>query len=386
MKLPLLFSLLLSFTCLAFGLTPEEFQRLYETPNKNAETCYKLYEAYSRGDGVGKNDAQARKWILAAHRCGMTSARKEIASLPWRKTPPFKKALPVADPGDETARQKGEELVGLLQKWDGTGNGAGMRSDVKTLPKDQLKTVKKLIAEGADLNVGVFDAQTLGFDSALALACSNSDFGLAKLLIDHGADPSANGNLAIEACFVGGGDMPGQKKRGLTPQEKLSVKAINFLLKSGADVSLWSESGWSIAYAATFSQSPLGLSTLVKGGADPDQRQNPNEYVPAAGHPKRLQYRYIGGWVKDRSRPITCAVDNGFVSLVQELIRLKADLKTPDSNGLTPLGNARQQLKATRERARERNSSNPEFEAKREKIIFLLKAAGAPETPEATGE
>lgn len=385
MKLPLLFSLLLALTNLAFGLTPEEFERLYETPNKNAAICYQLYEAYSRGDGVEKNNAQARKWILAAHRCGMTSARKEIAALPWRKKP-FKKALPVADPGDETARQKGEELVSLLREWNGRSNSGGMDSEVKALPKEELKRVKKLVNDGADLNLGVFDTQTLGLYSALALACRNSDFALAKLLIDHGADPSANSNLAIEACFVGGGDMPGQKKRGLTPQEKLSVKAIQFLLKNGADVSLWSESGWSMAYAATFSQSPVGLSTLVKGGADPDQRQNPNEYVPAAGDPKRLQYRYVGGRVKDRSRPITGAVNNGFVSLVQELIRLKADLKTPDFNGLTPLGNARQQLKADRERARERNSFNPEFEAKRENIIALLKAAGAPETPEASGK
>lgn len=370
---------ILGLLAVAFGMTPREFAKLYATPDKNAETCYKLYEAYNRGDGVPKNDSQARKWILAAHGCGMISARKEIAALPWRK---LKKAVPVADPGDEVAQQKGEELIRLLVDWHGTGRGGGIVAEARQLPKESMKTVKRLVEEGADLNVALFNPRTLDFHSALSLACQNADLALARYLIDHGADPSSNGNLAIRSSLcpsVGLSAFAPKGKPKRTPQEKLCAKVIAFLANNGADLHMWTNAGWSVAMIPTFYPSASGLAALLKAGADPDLRMNPNEYVRAAGNSEHLQYCYLGGRVRDNIRPITFAIDNCDQLVVAELIKHKADLNTPENDGLTPLGNALAQLKDSAAK----NTANPDFLARRKKIVSMLKAAGAAETPEA---
>ena len=53
--------LLLGIAGAAMGLTPKEFEQLYNTPEKDGTTCYKLYQAYAQGDGVDKDAARARK-------------------------------------------------------------------------------------------------------------------------------------------------------------------------------------------------------------------------------------------------------------------------------------------------------------------------------------
>lgn len=375
MKMYLL--ILLGAMAQAFGMTPGEFAALYATPRKNADTCYKLYEAYRSGDGVPKNDSQARKWLLAAHSCGMISTRNEIASLPWRQQ---KKKLVAADPGDDVARQKGEQLIRVLKDCYGHGGGVAIASVPHPLSKDEMKAVKRLVAEGADLNIALFDPKTLLLESALSLACQNGDLALADYLIDRGADPSANSNLALEASLSPDSSLglpAGKGKPQRTPQDKLSARMIGFLVHNGADLRMWTDSGWTTAMIPVFNNSPWGLALLVQAGADPNQRMNPHEYVAAAGHPKRIEYRFQGGKVAERSRPLAFAIDNAQVALVEQLIRLKADVKTPGENGLTPLGRARARLKEDEARG----SANPEFAARRNKIISLLKAAGSPESP-----
>lgn len=75
-------SISILFSGLAMAMTPQEFQKLYESKDKTAEVCYKLYKAYAEGDGVEADKSQARKWLLAAHGSGMAAAREEIANLP----------------------------------------------------------------------------------------------------------------------------------------------------------------------------------------------------------------------------------------------------------------------------------------------------------------
>ena len=45
-------------------MTEAEFKALYERTDKDAEACYRLYEAYRDGDGVEKNaDKEAETFL-----------------------------------------------------------------------------------------------------------------------------------------------------------------------------------------------------------------------------------------------------------------------------------------------------------------------------------
>ena len=82
MKFPIL-SLLPLLLFPVSGMTEAEFDTLYKRLDKDADACYRLYEAYRDGDGVEKDATKARKWLLGALALGKP-VDDEVARQPWR--------------------------------------------------------------------------------------------------------------------------------------------------------------------------------------------------------------------------------------------------------------------------------------------------------------
>ena len=103
-------SMILAMVCTAHALTEAEFEALYKRTDKDADACYKLYQAYRDGDGVEKNETCARKWLLGAHMNGMP-VYNEIANLPWRKKAKLKPGRQLTPRfSQETIQEKNKEL------------------------------------------------------------------------------------------------------------------------------------------------------------------------------------------------------------------------------------------------------------------------------------
>ncbi len=371
MKKPLpslLAAAILFLAGIVHGMTEQEFLALYEKQNKDADDCYRLYQAFSQGDGTNKDDSQARKWILTAHMCGKLGTRKEIGDLPWRHQKPFKPAIAVPDVSDEAAKDKGLEIVDLLLAWHDSSNAS--ICSPKKLPADDFRRVKALLDEGADPNITRFDDNTLSYHSALSIACARSEFKLAKLLIDYGADPSANGNLAMDSVMFS--PMTGMEKE-YAKQAKLSAKAISYLIKSGAAVDIYTESGLSAVHLAVFNNDAAAVGLLVKAGADPDLRANPHEFVYAAGHPKRVDYRYKVCRVIDEVRPIYYAITSAHVPTVRALVKAKVDLSLHVFESKTALEVAEDELQETESDP----DARPEHKTTAREIVQALKGGSS---------
>ncbi len=400
-----IFSLFFLLAGLAAAMTPEEFTALYEKSGKTAEDCYKLYQAYSEGDGTEKDDAKARKWILAAHGAGMLSTRKEIATLPWRSSckAKLKPSITVAEVDDATARQLGEELIDLLvEEFNFTG-GRGLKD--RPAGKATAKKVRELIAAGADLNVWK-STPSLGHYSALFLLTQNMDLKLAKLLIEHGADPCANSSSTLRSAYRS--SMQEEDKRYGRPKadnadsspippaelrkmEKRMAKEAKesrenhrkmfaFLLAHGVDISLYTNYGWTQMYEAAMDKSPSGVQMLAKAGLDPNARNNPHEYVQAAGRPDGMQYRFRVGGVKERNHPLFFSIGahpDPFV--VEALLKAGADPNMEDKDGCTPLDYALGEIRSLNSNP-EDNPNKPRFMRYYKDMEAALKRAGGKAT------
>ncbi len=345
------------------AMTPQEFQALYESKDKTAEVCYKLYKAYAEGDGVEADKSQARKWLLAAHGSGMAAAREEIANLPWRKKAKLKPTIKVAEVSDEEAMSLGRELVEFMMD-----NGGCRLLTTPVLPEEKpskklVAGVRKFIAQGADLNVCLSSQDDMEVATALYLACKMGDEGLMELLLNHGADPNAHGGLALTAFYlrtrpkvdssqplIGGGSISSrdlkkmQKRDGKADksQEKRARKLFNHLVKKGADVRMWNNVGWSPIYAAVNADSPLGVQMLVKAGADPDQKQNPNEVANHTLSARRINYLTSGFGVPEQETPLNTAAIYARDEVAAALLKAGADPTLANAKGVTPLQSAQQ--------------------------------------------
>lgn len=351
-----------------FGMTPEEFKALYEFPTKTADTCYKLYQAYSEGDGVEQNDTHARKWLLAAHASGMTSVRKELRKLPWRSKLKLKKAEKTAVVSDEKAQALGEQIIELLFEAYNSDGSVGLRSTPNPLDKDKTKQLRKLVQAGADLNTVSFHSGSPR--TPLFLACQNMDLATAKYLIAQGADPSACSNLTMELTF--NITLPTNTAIARSENKKMNKKTdsaedalFRFLIKNGADPAMWTNYGWSTPYLAAFSGSASGLERLHSVGVDMDARQNPHECAPQKGDASYFNYRRNIGAVADCANAFTFAACNAKDKAAKVLAKYGAatDLK---QHGKTPEENIREMLEGC---------SNPDFTARYKAILDIIKAS-----------
>ncbi len=388
----------------ASAMTPAEFTALYEKPGKTAADCYKLFEAYRDGDGTEKNSSQARKWVLAAHAAGMISARKDISTLPWRSNGKFKSKadIRIAEVDDATAKSLGQELLSLLDEHFQYTGGINYRkrqeADAAT-----MKEVRRLIAEGADLNVWKAD-NLRPQHTALYVACANGDFKLAKLLIDHGADPSAVNNQAVTVSFYddffletkensaknddkeamkisaaykkGIREMHKREKKYLKEDKAFCSRIVSFLVANGADLKMYSNHGWTLMFSAARNNSSMGVALLAKAGLDPDTPQNPHEYVKAAGPAKEMDYQYQTGYVAQRGVALHFAVDNAETRVVSALVKAGANVNAALQNGKTPSDLAREGI----ERMKPSMDTNPNAADRFRKfteIQGILKRAGS---------
>ena len=364
----------------AAGMTPEEFQALYSARKKGADECWQLYEAYAQGDGVEKNDTQARKWLLAAHRCGKEGAREELAKLPWRSALKVKKSIKVAKVDDATARAKGEELVRLLMAWGKENNVNGINGTACELSKEMMKEVRQLISDGADLNVVVVKDDVYYTALSMACACANAD--LAKMLIAAGADPCAGGMEALSVCMVRYDEMSPRVKAGqqikpartvkgaertmkrerkkaaakapataVTDSEKNAKKMIELLLKNGLDAGMWTDCGWSVGVMAVFADSPLAIELLAKSGVNVNAPSRVEECVSAAISARRMDYLTKSFFVHEGAVPLYSAVRNMNDAVTQALLNSGADLSAPlNKKGLTVKQFVEEQEKALSEK------------------------------------
>lgn len=352
---------------MAVALTPQEFQQLYESKDKTAEVCYQLYQAYAEGDGVEADKSQARKWLLAAHASGKIAAGKEILQQPWRKKAKLKASIKISEVSAEKAHALGKELVEFMLE-NGGRNLIGMNMLPAEKPSKKLVSgVRRFIADGADLNVCVREQNDMVVATALYLACKMGDAALMELLIDHGADPNFMGGLALEAFYFPAPpqftprveQMPGvpasmlkgvkkTQKRGAKDkknQDKRAQKLFALLVKKGADVRMWSHVGWSPVYAAVNANSPLGVQMLVKAGADPDQKQNPQEVAHHSLSARRISYLTQGFGVGEEETPLTTAAIYAKAEVAEALLKAGASPSLSNARGETPLQKARQMQK-----------------------------------------
>lgn len=396
--------LLLSIVSLAWALTPDEFEQLYNTPKKDGATCYKLYHAYAQGDGVDKDAARARKWLLAAHQCGVEGAREELDNLPWRKALKFKRSIKIAKVDDATARAKGEELVRYLMKLSGPESGSSVSSKDLELSSADDKNIRQLIAAGADLNTVVSDGK-VGRYTALSLACRHGNLPLAKLLIEHGADPCADSLLAVEAAHstylalpLTAAAPPDKIKRSAktmirsdvnnlktkpsksmnfgpypakTAQELRSIAVMEFLLKNGLEVNMWTNYGSSVAGMLAQFNDVHALMLFSKAGMDVNALQNAKEGVSALYNGNRYNYLQEMFGVKPGMSPLCLAITYYHDCAADTLLRCKAD---PD----LAIGSGKKASDLAEENAqRSEKSGNKEYAQRMVRVKELLKKAAA---------
>ncbi len=406
-------SLFLCAAGLAAAMTPDEFTALYENPHKSKENCYKLYEAFSQGDGTEKDDAKAHKWLLEAVERGMRTARKELLNLPWRKT--LSPSIPIAEVDDQTAIKLGNELSSLVSKYNeaqyrkklSESQGTKLKETkyTKMTEKGLMREVRRLIKEGADLNCWYMMHGT-----PLSSACELNNLELIKLLVAHGADPCAYNGRAIVKCFYsdtyldkctyamhevyekpdlsgimgnerGGGGMTSwrgqeRKERAESLKKatkkrdaecKIKEKILAFLLAHGAEAHLYNDDGNSLMYRAASCNSSLGIRMLAKAGVSASTPQDPREAVVQS---HKEDSDFVKYRVAEKAHPLFGAIEWGNVSAVKALLKAGADTHARNQEGLSPLEFAERCLTDT---AGQQVSDN--LLLRRKDIISILKRA-----------
>ncbi len=356
--------LLCMLACSAYALTEAEFEEIYKRTDKDAEACYKLYEAYRDGDGVKQNDTCARKWLLGAHKNGKP-VYNEIAELPWRKQAKLKAGRKLTPRfSEETILKKSEELGQVVDlehpeiKY--------MYNDADTYTSKDVsdamnKLVRKMLSSGADPNAACKNGT-----SVLSNCLGNKK--LVRLLLEAGADLHARNSSAIDAAltYVGPSSddkLNAQAKKNRQKAIKAHLASVSFLLKNGMDVKMHDTTGATMLCIACFRGAPETVEMLCKAGADPNQKCS--KYEIAFPISTVTYYNSLMGIV-DGTTPLLYSVFASKKGMVQALLRCGADPELPNDKGVTPLECARDNLS---------KEDRPEYRAKIEEIITILEEA-----------
>lgn len=363
-------TILAALVGMASGMSEAEFKVLYERHDKDAEACYKLYEAYRDGDGVQKNEARARKWLLGAHKLGMP-VYNEIANLPWRKRAglkPGRKLTPRYN--QETIEAKGKELCEVL-----AGEHASLRDlSGKEYSKEKASLVRKLLAEGADPN---YRHKKHGTPLSMVCSAGSVNKKLARMLLDAGADFLAHDSVSMYSAFhhsMSEGKVPAKYRAGIQKNKKKHAEVIEFLVRHGADFTVQDTSGVPPLTRAASNGSPYTLDLLCKAGADPNLPCSPYEI---AGPVDKTTYENNIFAVIDGCTPMFYCIWNSKAGHVAALLRNGADPELGDNTDRMPLPCAEKCL------AKE---DRPEYQQRFQNVIKLLKDAIAKKNAAAAEE
>ena len=360
-----LLALLLSVSGV-FGMTEAEFKALYERTDKDAEACYRLYEAYRDGDGVEKNADKARKWLMGAHQLGKP-VYNEIATQSWRKKAklkPGRKLTPKFSP--ETIQEKGKELFQVLRK---------THPSIKNLYGEELastqeKLTRQLLAEGADPNYAEVGRNTL----SAALDGNHANLKIAKLLLAAGGDLEGNYRSAWDSASLAAmmeATIPPSKKRPKKgdPNYRLPFREIaKFMIKHGAVFSTHDSAGRTPLMIAVKSGSPEMVEIFCKAGADPNMKGNILE-IAGPVDPKSYYYQIFR--IGDEETPLFFSIHNANVALVECLLKHGADPTLANKNGVTPIQMAEKHMKEEQSKP----DSRPEYVQKHRTIMQMLQQA-----------
>ncbi len=349
-----------------FGMTEAEFKTLYERTDKDAEACYRLYEAYRDGDGVAKNADKARKWLLGAHQLGKP-VYNEIATQPWRKKAKLKPGRKLTPKfSQETIQAKGKELFEVLRK---------THPSVKNLYGEELlstqeKLTRQLLAEGADPNYAEVGRNTL----SAALDGNHANLKIAKMLLAAGGDLEGNYRSAwdlagLAAMMEASTSSPKKRPKKGDLNYRLPFREIaKFMIKHGAVFSTHDSSGRTPLMIAVKSRSPEMVEIFCKAGADPNMK---GSILEIAGPVDPKSYYYQIFRIGDEETPLFYSIHNANIELVECLLKHGADPTLANKNGVTPIQMAEKHMKEEQAKP----DSRPEYVQRYRTIIQMLQQA-----------
>jgi len=197
------------------------------------------------------------------------------------------------------------------------------------------------------------------------LAPRSGHVEVAQLLLEHGADPTAqdkngktplhsaslNGHVEIVRFLVEhGADPTAQHKDGWTPLHFASqnghVEIVWFLVEHGADPTAQHKDGWTPLHPASQNGHVEVVRFLVEHGADPTAQHKdgwtPLHPASQNGHVEVVRFLVEHGadptaQDKDGWTPLHPASLNGRVEIVRFLVEHGADPTAQDKDGWTPL-------------------------------------------------
>jgi hypothetical protein len=171
---------------------------------------------------------------------------------------------------------------------------------VKAAHENDLAAVKRLIANGADV-----DVLDKGIDStALAQAVANDNLAMVRVLLHAGADVNRQNRNGETALMQLG--------------ERVSAETVRDLIRAGADLELKDDDGETALMAAAHLDNTGALKALISAGAKIDAKDE-----------KGLT-------------PLMIAAREGFIDSVKALLDAGAQINRKDEDDRTALGHARE--------------------------------------------
>ncbi|MDR0614930.1 MAG: ankyrin repeat domain-containing protein [Lactobacillales bacterium] len=168
------------------------------------------------------------------------------------------------------------------------------------LRKNNLPLVKMLIAKHADLNI----PDKEGFHP-LDYAVQEENLEAVELILAAGLE-----QIDINRRYPYGGCTPLHRAICMNQSDEISLK----LIKSGADLTVKADGGFTPFFAAVQNKKPMLMKVLFKKDNSVVNEPNDQGYTP-----------------------INFAAEKGLPNVVNRLIELDADPNRPNNNGHTPL-------------------------------------------------
>ena len=227
---------------------------------------------------------------------------------------------------------------------------------------NDINEAKRLISEGADLNV-----QVIG-KSPLHLAIEKDELEMSRLLIEHGADVNAEDDLGsaplhganysdnvdlAKFLIEHGANVNAEDDLGSTPLHGASysgnVDLAKLLIEHGANVSAENESGSTPLHGASYSGNVDLAKLFIEHGANVNAAAKSGDTpLHSASRSGSVKTAYlliehganVNAVVKSGSTPLHEACCKGRLEVAKLLIRQGANVNAENEDGATPLYNA----------------------------------------------